>query len=272
MTTSFDASAIAELDPLRAVLQEISQRADATGVEVMIVGAAARDLLIRHDLGAPPKRATLDIDIAVAVATWTEVMTLTNGLTEARGGTHTFSVAGMEVDIIPFGSIESTSRTIFWPDDHEMNVFGFREALSAAVQVKLSPELTVLVASLPAQSLLKLMAWHDRHHVTSRDAIDLRTIFDAYSTGRYLEGLYAEHAPLLESFDYDPLLAGAALLGKETAALLSDEETEVIRDLLADGEQFTVLAADMGGRPSIDREVLAAYQTGFDREVASTHG
>jgi predicted nucleotidyltransferase len=267
MTSSFDASAIAELQPLRKVLQEISERADFTGVEVMIVGAAARDLLIRHDLGAPPRRATLDVDIAVAVATWAEVETLTKGLTETRGGTHTFSVAGMEVDIIPFGSIESTKRTISWPDDHEMNVFGFQEALSGAVWVKLAPDLTVRVASLPAQSLLKLMAWHDRHHVTTRDAIDLRTIFDAYSTGKHLENLYTKHASLLESHGYDPLPAGANLLGNETTTLLNREGREVVRRLLANESQFTALAADMSGQSSVDREVLAAYRAGLQIET-----
>lgn len=265
MTAFFNASAIAEIEPLRQVLQEICQRADSTGVEVMIVGAAARDLLIRHDLGAPPRRATLDVDIAVAVATWTEVKMLTTGLPVARGGTHTFSVAGMDVDIIPFGGIESPQRTIIWPDDHEMNVFGFQEALRSAVRVELSADLMVLVASLPAQSLLKLMAWHDRRHLTTRDAIDLRTIFDAYSIGKHLDSLYTEHPVLLESHEYDPLTAGAHLLGQQAAVLLSDAGQEKVRALLTE-DRFTALASDMGGRPAVDRGVLAAYQAGLQLE------
>jgi predicted nucleotidyltransferase len=264
---SFDASAITELEPVRTVLTEIGRRAAAAGIEVMVVGAAARDVLIHHALGVPLRRTSLDIDIAVAVATWTDVANLTAGLPPARGGSHTFSVIGVEVDIIPFGAIESAERTILWPDDHEMNVFGFREALARAIEVRLTPELMVSVASLAAQSILKIMAWRDRRNATTKDAIDLRTILDAYSSGQYLDELYDDDPGLLEQHGFDPLLAGAARLGREAAATLSQVGQKMILEFLTDDDSLTALAAAMGGRPGIHRQVLTAYRSGFSPET-----
>ena len=151
-----DASTQTELGAVATVLQAVQDRARTCGVDIMLVGAAARDILIRNVVGSPPQRATRDVDIAVAVKSWSEVECLTRSMDPTRGVVHKFLVLGTEVDVIPFGGIESRDRTITWPNDHEMDVFGFAEALSSAVRVKLPGDLTVFVASLAAQSLLKL--------------------------------------------------------------------------------------------------------------------
>ena len=83
----------------------------------MLIGAAARDILIRNVAGSPPQRATSDIDIAVAVNSWSEVACLTSSMDPTRGGAHHFLVLGIEVDAIPFYGIESRDRTITWPND-----------------------------------------------------------------------------------------------------------------------------------------------------------
>ena len=170
-----DASTQAEFEAVATVLQAVQDRARTCGVDIMLVGAAARDILIRNVVGSAPERATRDVDIAVAVNSWSEVECLTSSMNPTRGGAHTFLVLGIEVDVIPFGGIESRDRTITWPNDHEMDVSGFAEALRSAVRVKLPGDITVPVASLAAQSLLKLLAWRDRHSQgTKDDNIQLR--------------------------------------------------------------------------------------------------
>lgn len=119
-----DASTETELGAIATVLQAVQGRARTCGVDIMVVGAAARDILIRHVVGSPPQRATRDVDIAVAVNSWSEVACLTSSMGPTPGGAHHFLVLGIEVDVIPFGGIESRDRTITWPDDHEMDVFG----------------------------------------------------------------------------------------------------------------------------------------------------
>lgn len=125
---SFNASTAADLEPVALVLAELSRRADACGVEIMVVGATARDILIRHVVGSVPERATADIDVAVAVSSWSDLRRLTEPFVRRTGSEHKFEVQQAEVDIIPFGAIEDANRTITWPDDHRMNVFGFQEA------------------------------------------------------------------------------------------------------------------------------------------------
>lgn len=55
---------------LLKVLQTVAQEAAAAGIDCMLVGATARDILLTHVFGIPARRATYDIDFAVAVANW----------------------------------------------------------------------------------------------------------------------------------------------------------------------------------------------------------
>ncbi len=125
---SFNASTTADLQPIALVLAELQHRADECDVEIMVVGATARDILVRHVVGSAPERATSDIDVAVAVSSWSHLSQLTGLLHRMEGSEHKFEVRETEVDVIPFGEIEDADRTITWPDDHQMNVFGFRES------------------------------------------------------------------------------------------------------------------------------------------------
>jgi len=260
---SFNASTAADLQPIALVLAELQRRAEECGVEIMVVGATSRDILIRHVVGSVPERATADIDVAVAVASWSHLSKLTDPLTRLEGSEHKFEVQKTEVDVIPFGDIEDADRTITWPDDHRMNVFGFREAMNAAVRVTLPGDLTVAVASLPAQSVLKLFAWQDRHYDDRRDAIDLKSIINAYHEGPYLDELYTEHVAFLEKHGHDPRLAGAERIGSETRELIAPGNLDFVTDILDSPERFDLLAADMGGLIRENRSLLAAYRRGF---------
>jgi predicted nucleotidyltransferase len=260
---SLTASTAADLEPVASVLAELSRRADECGVQIMVVGATARDILIRHVVGSVPERATADIDVAVAVSSWSDLRQLTEPFVRQKGSEHKFEVQQTEVDVIPFGGIEDASRTITWPDDHRMNVFGFQEAMAAAVHVTFPGNLVVAVASLPAQSVLKLLAWQDRHHDNRRDAIDLKSIVYAYHEGPYLEQLYVDHQELIETHEFDPKLAGAHRIGREARSLLAPENLGFITALLDSPEQFELLAADMGGSVRENRSMLLAYRKGF---------
>ena len=146
-----------------------------------------------------------------------------------------------------------------------MNVLGFAEALASAVRVKLPHQIEVSVASLPAQSILKLLAWRDRRWNSRKDAVDMRTLLMAYHAGPYFDALYEEHIDLLELHHFDPMIAGAERIGRDASALISDADRTVIRDtLLCDDDVLGALAADMGsGRVSDNRALLEAYRHGF---------
>ena len=259
----FDASTTADLQVTARVLADLDEQATRSGVHIMVVGAVARDILISQVTGAPPQRATADLDIAVAISSWSDIDRMTAGLSAVPSSAHRFIVRDTEVDIIPFGDIETAGRTITWPNDHRMNVLGFREAYEASVDVKLPGGLVMAVASLPAQSLLKLFAWRDRRYETKRDAIDLKTILYAYQEGRYLDELYEDHGELLEKRDFDPAAAGAKRLGREADALLGKQHRSAVTDLLDDDNLLDALTGDMGVALSLNRALLVAYRDGF---------
>lgn len=100
-----------------------------------------------------------------------------------------------------------------------MSVVGFHEAARTSIPVKIDEGLTVPVVALAALSLLKLTAWMDRHHETSKDAIDLLTLLRLYSDAGNEDRLYGEETDLLESSGFDPVVAGARLLGRDAVAL-----------------------------------------------------
>jgi predicted nucleotidyltransferase len=258
---TYDVSTAADLQVTAAVLGDVARAAEDAGVRFLVVGAAARDILVGHVGGIPLGRATMDIDIAVAVRSWADVERLMDGMAAATPTAHRFLVRGTQLDVIPFGAIENADRTVALPDDHELNVLGFREAYDSAVTVRLPGGLTVPVASLPAQSLLKLLAWRDRRFDDRRDAIDLRALLSAYHDGRYLEALYGDEQ-LLQRHDFDVARAGAERMGREARALLSRDDAPTVAELLA-SEAFDALVGDMGGMLSVNRSMLSAYRDGF---------
>jgi predicted nucleotidyltransferase len=263
---SFDVSTNAEFDLTAEVVRRLAPLAAECGADLLLVGAAARDLLVTARTGDLPLRRTNDVDIAIAVGGWADFACVTRTLDRVGAAEHKFRVVGVEVDVVPFGGVEDAERTIRWPDDHVMNVLGFAEALRSAVSVMLPGGVVVGVASLPAQVVLKVNAWRDRGHYDGRDAIDLLTLLRAYSEGDYLTELYERHGDSLERHDFDPVLAGADRLGYEAGALLAVDDRAVVTTLL-DGECSGDgrLPAAMGRDVARNRELLLALYDGMRR-------
>jgi predicted nucleotidyltransferase len=87
--------------------------------------------------------------------------------------------------------------------------------------------------------------------------------------------LYEEHADLLKTCDYDPELAGAALLGADAAAICSEPAYRAVAALLEDqttGDEphDLVLGLRVGiahGDPGLRSvQMLRAFGLGFLRE------
>lgn len=103
-----------------------------------------------------------------------------------------------------------------------MNVAGYREALMAAEQVELASGCIAKVASLTGLAILKLIAWSDRGSSNPKDAHDLYQIMTQYADAGNVDRLYDAEFTLLEAAEHEPEIAGACLLGKDTALLASE--------------------------------------------------
>ncbi|MBK8075263.1 MAG: nucleotidyl transferase AbiEii/AbiGii toxin family protein [Kineosporiaceae bacterium] len=242
--------------------------APASGL--MVIGATARNILSVGLFGRLPRRGTRDVDIAVAVASWSAYERATATL-RRRAGVHAFTVdvdgVHVPVDVVPYGGIEAVDRTVDLPDDHRLNVLGLREAFATAQTARLPGDVQVRVPTVPGLTLLKLVAWSERHLLHRRDAVDLDEIIGWYAQGRFLDALYADVA-LLELYDFDIELAAAHRLGSDVSALLSPAAHVAIEALLGQDRRAR-LAGDMLRSATRHPHRLDALANGFGAEVAS---
>ncbi len=233
------------VDPLViTILKQVDPIARALGIEYLVTGATARDILLVGVFGLETGRGTRDVDLAVVVDGWPAFETMkarlvatgafeadrqiVHRLYHARGGRR-----GYPLDLIPFGGIEDhPGSTIAWPPDRSvvMNVAGYRDAFDAGAPVEIESGFVVRVVNLPGFAILKLLAWADRGTGDARDAIDLAMVLRQYTAAGNEDRLYRAESAVLEASGYDVDLAGPRLLGRDTARI---SRAETRRRLLA---------------------------------------
>ena len=228
-----------------SILSNITEVAKELGIPFFVVGAFARDVIFEHIHGIPTARATRDIDIGVEVGGW-EAFELLTGTLVIRGHLMATQLpyrfeakpSLTPVDIVPYGAISDETMQISWPPDHVrvMSMLGFEEASHSALTVQLSkdPALEVLVPSIAALTLLKIISWEDAYPRRRHDASDL--FFMLHNCGKAEEvqnKLYESCGHLLEQEGFDPDLAAVRLLGNEIMLMCSMKTRHAVQDILA---------------------------------------
>lgn len=282
--SSIDLAANNGLDWLARLIGDV--RAAAPRADMLMAGAMARDLLLMHAHGVRIARATGDVDLAFAIEDWTGFERLCAQLTGSglfkahRAIAHRlYYRETVQIDVIPFGGVERPDRSIAWPPDGSMvmNVLGYREAMASANTVKLPQDQSVKIVSLPALTVLKVLAWEQRHNIQpDKDASDLLLVLRHYFDAGNAERLYLEAAHLLETDDFDYQVAGAWLLGWDAAAVIlthNQAPAEAIRRVTGiiepeiDPDGPLRLIGQAGGvDPNQDVRLLAAFYKGFTQE------
>jgi len=262
------------LDPgLVRVIAAVHAGAMAQGVEPLLVGAAARDLLLVHVHGQRVRRATKDVDFAVAIASWEAYEQLQKRLIDHHGFRNDSRQVqrlffaeqgegcGTRIDLVPFGELQVDKHTLLWPPEMDvaMTVAGFEEALRAAVEVKLAADLVAKVASLPGLTILKLFAWADRRSRDSKDAVDFYTLLRSYGAAGNFDRMTDQHQALdrFFSLDCDEEMTGAWLLGVDASRMANAETMTRLRKLLGDQSRRDQL---IDGMASEDRGIKGSRQ------------
>lgn len=274
--------------PLDSATVAMLRVADAAMIELgmsyFIAGATARDIVLTHVFGIPTIRATLDVDLAVAVESWEQFESLKARLV----GLKAFEVdkktahrlhyisrdgrAGSPLDIIPFRGVEEDDNTIRWPPEMAivMNVVGYEEALAASVPVQVAPGLKINVASLPGLAILKLFAWLDRGRETPKDAQDFVILLRIYHQAGNQDRLYTDEFALLESVGFDVDVASAILLGKDVKKIAESVTLEKLNHVLEDrgvvDRLITHMAMELrtaGDGISAAEDLLRHFRTGL---------
>mgnify|MGYP003945752829 CR=1 FL=1 len=253
-------------------------------VRPLLVGAMARDLLLSFAHGIRIARATQDMDFAFALDSWEgfarmrgELLVSGDFADDPRGVAHRLIFAqNYRVDLIPFGGMEQEDRTIAWPPDHDvvMQVVGFREAMTKAVQIQLQDDVIVDVASLPAQAVLKLFAWRDRRAGrVGVDAGDLRLLLRHYLDAGNQERLYTDADHLLTMENYDYHRASAWLIGHDARQLLHEADDsgamaigallQMFENEIDPDGQLTLVVDMRSGDADADLALLTAFEAGL---------
>jgi predicted nucleotidyltransferase len=243
--------------PIVEALYLLKGIADSFDIPFFIIGAFARDLILKHGYGIEPRRKTGDVDLGVEVANWKQF----EKLKESLIATNQFSLTPEKqrlrcgtilIDILPFGPITDKDKKISWPPEHEtmMSMVGFEEAYKYSITFRLSsdPELDIKLASLPGLATMKLISWNEKYPNRKRDAEDLLFIMNKYEEAGNTERLYEEELSLLQEENFDTKLAGTRLLGRDMAKISDQETFQIIKRILdAETEEMGQykLATDM---------------------------
>lgn len=254
-------------------------RQAAPGIDLLLVGATARDALLSYAHGIPLSRATHDADMAFAISDWAAFDTLRHHLLESSkfesvaGTVHRLQHhSGVPVDFIPFGAIERPDGTIAWPPEYAevMGVLGFAEARANAIEVRLPDNQILHVVALPMLAVLKLFAWVERRFREPRkDSADLFDILTKYLDAGQDERLYSEAEHLLNDQAFDYRIAGAWLVGSDarrcidspggrTQQIVNRVTTLVAEEADANG-RLRLVGEARGIDPEYARRLLAAF-------------
>ena len=243
-------------DGLVELYTGILKHAKELSIDILVVGAMARDIVLVHGFGSSIERGTRDVDFGINVESWNEFSALRDRLLQAgykqdRNKIHCFTNKDKdglpwEFDIVPFGKVADVNNLIYWPpkQDVVMNVLGFQEAFEHALDVQIgdAPDTIISVASPVGLCLLKLVSWLDRRiELRPKDATDFSYLIQSYSKiPDVFDALYEEG--YMKAQEWDDYMASAMKLGEDVAVIASTETTKFLKDGLFDrpdrAEQF----------------------------------
>lgn len=266
------------------LLLAVHEAAASLGVQYLVVGAFARDVVLGYGYGISTGEATRDIDFGLSLNGWGQFDALRTRLmdrgdfAEVRGMPHRLRFRDVRLlDLLPFGGIERAPGEIAWPPEFSivMSTVGFREAHSQTVQVVVDGDTAIPFASPAALVLLKLFAWSERGTVVNRkDARDLALLLRTYLRAGNENRLYTEHADLLDEPDFDLERAGVRMLGRDLGAVLSAELRTRVRGILntdQDASRGMALVHDMPIQSDDGTLLLKALQRGIDEAARGDH-
>ena len=228
------------------LFETIANEAGSMNAPFFVVGATARDIILKYGYGIETIRATNDIDLGVEVSDWAQYTKLREDLVatgefEPTGEPQRLRYQGsVLIDIIPFGAIANPDGLFSWPPDHQiqMSTLGFDESYEHALTVRLrrKPDLDIKFANPAGLALMKLVSWDERRPERSKDAKDLEFLMRSYIDAGNEERLFEEEADIIEilqeSGSYDYVRASARLLGRDISAIAHPETKESLLRIL----------------------------------------
>ena len=222
MTSFFTAEQLADLMQINGICQ-------AMGADLVIIGATAIMVQL-GDLG----RLTRDIDLTVALDL-DNVRSLSTELGSANWQRMTkpehrwVTPTGTIIDLLPAGPRLRAAGKIIWPEsEFEMSLAGFEHVFQDSMVTQLGPGAAIRVASLPAVTLVKIVAYMDAPYRRAKDVRDIRLMLRRYLHDS--DELFSDEVFDAELPDFS--LANAFLLGRDVGRLAGFHDTPVIEKFI----------------------------------------
>lgn len=217
------------------LLKKLTDSFNRMGREFYVIGATARDIIIRQLIGTTSGRRTKDLDIAIAIPDWSvfdeiKDVLVADGFKKSADMRQRFYYGEYELDIVPYG-VAKDDDNIYWPPEEEiaMSVKGFDEVLSEAITVNIDGEFDIKIASLHGLFLLKFNAWLDRNIKTSKDAEDMSFILSNYFMANLDRNVYTE---VYDWENFDEYIVGGYWLARDLLLLLTKEQITYYKDCI----------------------------------------
>lgn len=259
--------------PAGTVIEELRDRLDPRNPP-MLIGAEARDILHARLGHTFRTRATQDVDLAFVISDWQAYETLTRGLPRIGDSGIAFRIAGMHVDLMAFGPVESPPGTVtpHFRQADPLDVFGMSQVYAAAQAARFGDGPEIRLPTVAGYVALKLKAWIDRSAVhNQKDAPDLGLALFWASESRAFNDRFWADFDLVGRWKGDLALGGAALLGADIREVLGAAAADHLAQLLTDGSRDELSRALRNADRQLylgdaDRrtETLAALKTGLE--------
>lgn len=221
----------------------------------VLIGATARDLALILGGVTLPRRATNDVDIAIAAHDAVDFDAILATIGEPMRAWQRRRLLGQQVDVVPFGDLERDGEVVI--HESSLNVLGCAEAAANADLVTLPSGGLLPVAPLELIAVLKVIAFAGRQPAETKDADDLLTVLRAASEGIYGEETWHDESSMAAT-DYDHELASAHRLGSRGIACFDTGRAEWVKRVASE-VQREVRSAWRGAH----EELLAAWLTGL---------
>lgn len=216
MVGAMSSSSLAEQAEFRAQLLRIVRSVDAVygREEYLLIGAYARDVHVHLRAGRPLPRATVDVDIGIAVPNADvfrrELERLDSyGTLRTRRRLPPSAGGDLPLDVLPFGPI--AREGIFEIDEIQYDIRGLEDSFRHADVLEIDDGTRVRLPTLSSLIGLKLIAWAIRRKRT--DATDLATLLDVSADEPYADEIWDPAAGAGE-YDYELALEGPHVQGK----------------------------------------------------------
>lgn len=206
----------------------------------VLIGATVPQIVLdRREIPGLGSRETRDVDAVAEVDSWEDFARLRERL--LREGFRPGRVAHefwfddeVRMDLIPFGPALVEEDKLAWPNgDSVMTACGFAEALDCARPEQITPDVTVLVVTIPGLVLTKVIAYMDRPEERARDLIDILYCFDRYEAAGMESRRFDRAGTDVDGEAVTFEEAGAFLLGMAVAALAKPKSLEIVRLFLS---------------------------------------